>query len=242
VLFAFPPTGFSASSLEHVRRARELIGSELWSRVIRIENTSPASVYPREVFALVFELGGILWFYTDADGTQSFSLHANNLAAEKADFGPLLRDIDAGLAHHAVMPEDAAVAASREGESLPNGCFIESYAALRSRAERGEIILHARLLSYYVTRRGQSLGHTVLAYETPRGAFVLDPVRPDRPMRSKRATTDDPLALARRLRPDLAIARARWAPTLTGIEAPLLALAPAGGGSRHERARSAPMP
>ena len=49
--------------------------------------------------ALVFELAGMLWFYTAEDGTQSFSLRIDRLDAEKADFGPMLRDIARHLRH-----------------------------------------------------------------------------------------------------------------------------------------------
>jgi hypothetical protein len=242
VLLAFPLTGFSAGSLEHARRARELIGRETWSRIIRIHNTNARSAYPAEVCALVFELGGVLWFYTDTDGTQSFSLHLNNLAAEKNNFAPLLRDIEPGFASFAAIAEteEPAGDASAAGR-LPNGCFIESYAALRAQARRGELILKARLLSYYVTRGGRPLGHTVLAYETPRGDFVLDPANPEKPIPVKRKVADDPMALACHLRPDLRIARARWAPMATSLAASSPSFAK-GGGSRHEHVRSAPMP
>jgi hypothetical protein len=241
-LFAFSLTGFGSPSLQHARQAREMIGRELWSRIIRIQNTNARSVYPAEVYALVFELGGLLWFYTDADGTQSFSLHLNNLAAEKNDFAPLLHDIDPGFARFTVVPDaEPGVEDPRVGEPLPCGCFIESYAALRTQALRGELILRARLLSYYVTRGGKPLGHTVLAYQTPHCALVLDPLEPGTPFSVKPNTAGDPVALAHHLRPDLQITRARWAPTATGIEETLLALA-GGGGSRHEHARSAPAP
>ena len=55
--------------LDHAQRARAMLGAGIWSRVIRIENVSAGSRYPATVYALVFELSGILWFYTDIDGT-----------------------------------------------------------------------------------------------------------------------------------------------------------------------------
>jgi len=228
----------AASPLEDARRARALLGPGKWARVIRVENAAVRSAYPREVFALVFELGGILWFYTDADGTQSFSLHRNNLAAEKADFGPLLRDIEPGFARYEVLPAvmDDSGTAARRGEDLPNGCFVESYAALRERVARGELIVRAQLLSYYVDLGGRRLGHTVLTYETPGGAFVLDPLASSkRARRVGRRLTGDALELAQVLRPDLTVARAVWVPAALPAAASLLAVRD--GAAEKEMAR-----
>src|SRR5438128_6171915 len=85
------------SSLDFARRAQALLGPDTWSEVIQIGNASLSSTYPKKLHALVFEFAGLLWFYTDCDGTQSFSLRKNRLAEEKADFAPLLRDIDPGF-------------------------------------------------------------------------------------------------------------------------------------------------
>ncbi len=199
-----------------------MIGEETWSRIVEVENTNAESVYPSSLHALVFELGGILWFYTDTDGTQSFSLHQNNLAAEKEDFGPMLRAIEPGFTKHVTLTEDelAALPAPADGP-LPNGCFIDSYAALRERVARGELILGARLMSFYAP--GRRAGHTVLTYETPRGHFVLDPSASAKPKRVDRRHAGDPLAIARALVPDVAIEEARWVPALRQIEMPLLA-------------------
>ncbi|HWA86853.1 MAG TPA: hypothetical protein VG710_11565 [Opitutus sp.] len=200
------------ASIENACRAQAMLGPGTWSRLIRIENRAERSVYPREVFALVFEFADILWFYTDTDGTQSFSLHRNDLAAEKADFGPLLRDIEPGFASY--VPVAPAPRKSRGG-ALRNGCFIESIAALSDRLARGELISRAELLSYYAGVRGRLRGHTVLIYEAARGAFVFDPAD-QRATRIGATLPDDPLATARRLRPMLDIGKARWVPVLGG--------------------------
>ena len=199
-----------------------MLGEETWSRVIEVENTNEKGFYPKRFHAVVFELGGILWFYAAADGTQSFSLHKNNLAREKADFAPLLRAIDPGFIAHRILPEDelSRVAADRV-RSIPNGCFVESYASLRERAASGELILNARLMSVYP--KGQRSGHTVLTYETPKGVFVLDPDGTGEPILVKRKHANDALAIARRLFPGVAIRRARWVPTISAIDAELFA-------------------
>lgn len=221
LLLGSPAWLSAASPLDHVRRARALLGAETWARMVRVENAGPSRLYPETVYALVFELGGLLWFYTDTDGTQSFSLHRDNLAAEKADFAPLLRDIDPGFVTHTLLEEDAAERGPAGEGPLPNGCLIESYAALRERARRGEIILGSRLLSYHV--EGRRVGHTVLVYDTPGGPRVIDPATPDKTRRVKRRMAGDALEIARWLQPEAAVARARWVPVRSTLEAPLLA-------------------
>ena len=192
----------AATPLDNARRALALLGEGVWSQVIEIENAAAAggARYPSVVHALVFEFEGILWFYTDADGTQSFSLHRGRLAAEKADFAPLLREIEPGFCRWTVLPSLApGGAVPAETEPLKNGCFIESVAALRARVAEGRPIRAPRLLSYYVNHGGARVGHTVLAYEAEGRVEIFDPGRPATrfsfPLRAAR----EPLALARAL-------------------------------------------
>ena len=70
------------ADLTNARSAQAILGADVWSQVIRIENTGSTKKYPRTVHALVFEVAGILWFYQDGEGTQSFSLHRGRLEAE----------------------------------------------------------------------------------------------------------------------------------------------------------------
>ncbi len=190
----------AATPLENARRAQALLGAGVWSQVIEIENAAGGARYPAVVHALVFEFAGILWFYTDADGTQSFSLHRGRLAAEKADFAPLLREIDPGFGRWTVLPSaPAASVALAELEPLTNGCFIESVVALRARVAAGRPIRAPRLLSYYLNDGTARIGHTVLAYEVGGHVEIFDPGRPEArlsfPLRSAR----EPLALAQAL-------------------------------------------
>jgi hypothetical protein len=167
-------------SLEQARRARDLLGPGGWAQVIRIENAATRSPYPRELHALVFELAGLLWFYTPVDGTQSFSLHRGRLAEEKADFAPLLRDIEPGFARWTVVDDGQAERAPVAFSGpLRNGCFIESCARLRRLVEEGAEIGGPRLLMYYHSSDGGPRGgHTVLAYEEAGALRVYDPDRP----------------------------------------------------------------
>jgi hypothetical protein len=203
----------AATPLESARRAQALLGPETWSRVIRVENTAARSPYPATVYALVFETAGLLWFYTATDGTQSLSLHPDRLVAEKADLAPLLADIDPGFTRWAVVAETAGEISRADGAALPNGCFVESLAALRDRVRRGEPIERARLLSCYFDTPAGRRGHTVLTYETPRGLYLLDPERSAQPRRVPRVWADDAEALAAAALPGARVARARWVPT-----------------------------
>jgi hypothetical protein len=187
-------------SLAHARRAQLLLGSDVWSRIIRIENTARHSPYQERLHALVFELAGILWFYTEADGTQSFSLHRNRLAEEKADFGPLLRDIEPGFVRWTVVPASPLDAIeSNPGADLRNGCFIESYALLRRLLACGVAVAQPRLLSYYARDVRRRQGHTVLAYVVAGQVVIVDPVNPETKRGFPAALASDPRKLARAL-------------------------------------------
>lgn len=203
----------AATPLESARRAQALLGPETWSRVIRVENTAAHSPYPATVYALAFEEAGLLWFYTATDGTQSLSLHPHRLVEEKADLAPLLADLDPGFTRWAVVPEAREEISPADRAALPNGCFIESLAALRDRIRQGELIERARLLSCYFDTPAGRRGHTVLTYETPRGLYLLDPRRSPQPRRVPRSWADDADALAAAALPGAKVARARWVPT-----------------------------
>jgi len=208
LLLAIPP---AQASVVAARQARAALGPGVWARVLRVENNNPRSQYPRTVYATVFEFAGLLWFYTETDGTQSFSLHRGMLAGEKADFRPLLRDIDPGFAAFEVLPDSDPLFA-RSAEALPNGCFIESVAALHASLERGERIQGAALLSYYIESGGRMHGHTVLAYETPAGLRVVDSAQSRRPMAvGAGSLASAPLKIARALNAG-GVVRANWVP------------------------------
>ncbi|HEY1793505.1 MAG TPA: hypothetical protein VGG34_11355 [Opitutaceae bacterium] len=200
-------TALRADPLGNARRAEEMLGPGVWTRLIRVTNTNPGRPYPARVHALVFELSGILWFYTDTDGTQSLSTHLGTLERDKADFSPLLPAIDRGFASW--RAEDPGRAPPGEGR-IPNGCFIESVSLLRRRLEAGGQASRPRLLSYYVRVAGRVRGHTVLQFMTDSGPMVLDPDAPARPVPITPADVDDAESCVGCLRGD--VFRARWLP------------------------------
>ena len=169
-----PPDGLADAAA-----ARALLGDLGWVRVARIENSGAhswnrRSPYPRVVYATVFELSGILWFYTDTDGTQSLSLTRNTVARDEAAPGPLFRAIDPGFAAWSWVGE-RELAGRAIARRPPNACFVESVSFLLRRMMSGQETRSPELLSYYVDTPFGRLGHTVLVFSTARGIQAADP-------------------------------------------------------------------
>lgn len=225
-------------TLRHARQAESLLGPAVWRVVIRIENDATNGRYPRRLHALVFELSGTLWFYTSVNGTQSFSLHRDRLAAEKADFGPLLRDIDPGFVRWTMLGAAGGGARTPKRGALPNGCFIESVALWQARVSAGETLAEPQLLSYYVDMPAGRRGHTVLTYATARGVEVIDATTGETHA-FPAALGADPIRFARALR-GRDVARARWLP----LELPsgLRETARMAGGAAADENAAAPQP
>jgi hypothetical protein len=166
------------------------------------------SCYPKSFGAVVFEMGGILWFYTATDGTQSLSIRLGRAKEDEQDLGPLLSNLDPGFTH---WETDSGCYSPGEKSSVPpNACFIQSVALLRNSLSQGNRVQHARLLSYYVSLPTGMKGHTVLYCETDKGPTVIDPLWQRWPMHLRAANTEDPNCVAYCIRHD--VASARWVP------------------------------
>lgn len=202
--------------MRSARQARQMLGPEIWARVLRIENTNPRSAYPAVVYATVFEFDSVLWFYTETDGTQSLSRQLGRLEQDKADLQPLLERIEPGFARYEMLPEE--VTFTPPPRRLLNGCFIDSVAALRAACAAGVPVTEAALLTYYIEINGRRLGHTVLVYATAAGEFVVDRSRTQRPRPlalDGGAGSADALVAARAVQGNYlaaGIVRARWVP------------------------------
>jgi hypothetical protein len=192
-------------SLVHAWQARAMLGAGTWTRLIRIENSAAGSRYPRTLDAVVFELSGVLWFYTDTDGTQSLSRYLNHAEQDKAELGPLLAALDPGFTVWHDAPEGPEPAAF--SERLPHGCFIECLALLRTRLAANAATFEPRLLSYYVTTAGGVVGHTVLQFRSQDGWMVIDPHFPKQRRRIRPERASDPRDCANCLRGDVTSAR-----------------------------------
>jgi hypothetical protein len=171
--------------LQDALAARALLGDRVWARPLRIDNNGRKgalrrSEYPRTVYALAFELSGILWFYTDTNGTQSLSLTLGTLERDKADPGPLIRAIDPGFASWSWMddPPGAWGATTRDP---PNACFVKSIAALFRRMDAGSEAESPQLLSYYAAVP-KVRGHTVLLFRTRDGLSAIDADASEKPI------------------------------------------------------------
>jgi hypothetical protein len=194
-------------SLARAYQAQALLGPEVWSRVIRVENEAPSKRYPAIFHALVFELADILWFYTASEGTQSFSTHRGRITQEKEEFDPLLRAVDPGLVRWTAVTNVAELVPS--SSALPNGCFIESVLALRARLLRGGEAVRPQLLSYYVETQAGLHGHTVLAYETGGRVEVVDATQNGKRYTFPAVSARDPLKLAQSMHGKI-VAKARF--------------------------------
>jgi hypothetical protein len=197
-----PPRGPAGDSIakESAFRAQALLGPAVWSEVLRLDQAHRRSRYPAITYALVFELEGLLWFYTEADGTQSLSQRWGRAAADRADLGPLLRAIDPGFRTWTTLGRPAAAplapAGAVDARPLPNGCFIESVAALRRLIALGVAVAQPRLLCYYVATPTGPLGHTVLMFRDRQGEETVDATRSAVPRPVPTRVGDDPLAMA----------------------------------------------
>jgi hypothetical protein len=203
-LFGFPLAVAASDGLSNAVAARALLGSSVWSRIARIENTeSPRefrrSPYLREVYALVFELSGILWFYCDSNGTQSLSLRTASADIDKADPGPLFTAIDHGFTRWAWINDEQS--ALRVAAAVPpNACFIESVAALFRRVAAGREVDAPKLLSYYINTPSGWRGHTVLVFRDGEDLAALDPEFSERAVRLPSILGGDPRAWSSYLR------------------------------------------
>ena len=195
-----------AGSLESAWRARELLGPGVWGRVLRIENAAPGprSSYPAEFHGLVFALEGILWLYTEFDGTQSLSLYRDRLAADEADVAPLLRAIEPGLTLADEMAGAGPVPPAVAVAPLLHGCFVECVAAWREMQRASAPPDRARLVFGYPGPHRP--GHTVLEFWQGSHRLVFDPDGPRRLQELPERVAADPLAVAKAVFPR------RWGP------------------------------
>jgi hypothetical protein len=194
----------ASDGLSDARAARTLLGPAVWATVARIGNArAPGALrrnaYPKTVYALVFELSGVLWFYTDTDGTQSLSLRLGTVDADKADPGPLFLAIDPAFGSWSWV-DDAPDLPARPSDGLPNGCFVESVAALVRRIAVGGEADAPRLLSYYVDTPAGRRGHTVLVFNARGCLSAIDPELSERPVEFPAYLGADPRSLSAYLR------------------------------------------
>lgn len=186
-----------AGTQETAFQARAMLGPDVWSRVLRLENegAGPGSRYPAEFHGLVVAFEDILWFYTEFDGTQTLSTRAGRLTADQADLAPLLQAIEPGLARF----EDVTARPPAElpAEPPPFACFLGSVARWQQLQREPVPPTRARLLAYYP--RAERQGHMVLEYWREGRRYVFDPEKPADERELPVRLAEDPLKVARAL-------------------------------------------
>lgn len=196
----FPPAALYSGSIESAFQAREVLGPEVWSRVLKIENNQPGrgSHYPAEFHGLVFAFEGMLWLYTALDGTQSLSLYSGRLAADQADLAPLLRAIEPGLNRFTDVTGHPPLRVTGLA-SPPHDCLIVCLAQWQRLQRETCPPSRARLLAYYVGSLPQ--GHAVLEFWRGDRHYVFDPAMPATLLELSRQLPDDPIKIARAIFP-----------------------------------------
>lgn len=186
-----------AGSLESAFQAREVLGPDIWSRVLRLENDQAGrgSRYPAEFHGLVVAFEGILWLYTEHDGTQSLSQFSGRLAEDQVELTPLLRAVEPGLGQYEDVTDEPPELVP--DEVPPFACFLASVARWQQLQREAEPPERARLLAYYP--RGERQGHMVLEYWRDGRRYVYDPDRPGEAREMSPRLPDDPLKVARAL-------------------------------------------
>lgn len=199
-----------AGSRESAFLAHDLLGPQVWSRVVRIENQAPVAEpaadpatptgpvstgpYPAEFYGLVIAYADILWFYTEFDGTQNLSSRRGQLAADRARLGELLREVDPRLL--SVTEETERPPRSTLPDVLPNACFVSCLKHWQALAQAGRPPKQARLIACYPPHSRS--GHMILVYRRGLQRFVFDPDRPDQRIIIPFWSADDPLTIASR--------------------------------------------
>lgn len=184
-----------AGSRESAFQVRAMLGPELWSRVLRVENDRPGrdSRYPAEFHALVVEFEGILWLYTEFDGTQTLSRYAGRADEDRAGLAALLQAVEPGLVRFEDVTDRPPPALAPGAP--PYACFPASVARWTELRRGPNPPERARLLAYYPERQRQ--GHMVLEYWQDGRRYVFDPAQPATDREISIRLGEDPLRVAR---------------------------------------------
>jgi hypothetical protein len=191
------PAALTAGSLESAFQAQAMLGPGVWSQVLRIENERPGrgSRYPAEFHGLLVEFQGILWLYTEFDGTQSLSRYAGRVEQDRQDLAPLLQAVEPGLVRHEEVaggPPFGTLA-----RPPPYHCFLAAVAHWQRLRAGPNPPTRARLLAIYP--EGHRQGHMVLEYWRDGRRYVFDPEHPAKDQELSAKLAEDPLKVARAL-------------------------------------------
>lgn len=188
-------TSVRADSRESAFWGKELLGPDTWSRVLKIENAAPTVRYPAQFYALVFEFEGVLWFYTESDGTQSLSQQVGQVRTDKQNYLALARGLHAGFTRVTDGACDQPPLTALVDNKLPRGCFLYCMLNWR-RLETFGAPARGQLLTYYINTPTGSRGHTVLLYRYGKKHFLFDPADTELERTLLTPPPEDPLEAA----------------------------------------------
>ncbi len=198
----------ASGDIEHVLKARSLLGADLWSKVLKIQETSRTN---QVSYALVFEFNRVLWYYSPLEGTRSLSHRIGRAVEDKQRVLDLVKSLFPKLL--LVESIDIPQLSKPAGGSIPNGCFISSIAALRDRASQLGNDCEAFLFSYYWRPKSLLVGHTVLLLKSARESLVVDLSRAwPMEMSVEPSLAQNPKALAETIDPDIKVLETRLLP------------------------------
>ena len=188
-------TPLFAGSRESAFLARDLLGPQIWTRVVRIENDPAIDArHPAEFHGLVIAFADILWFYDDIDGTQNLSMRRGQLADDRENLGRLLRTVVPGLTGFEEETEPPPPGAMPQ--KLPNACFVACLKRWQALQESAHPPKRVRLIACFPPESTQ--GHMILEYRRGLRRFIFDPDRPTEQITIPLWVSGNPLSIASR--------------------------------------------
>jgi hypothetical protein len=189
-------TPLFAGSRESAFLAQDILGPDIWSRVVRIERAPlEGDRRPAEMYGLVVAFADILWYYNEYDGTQNLSTHQGRLSADKANLAQLLREIDPALIRFTEETERPPPALMPD--MVPNACFLSCLRHWEMLQRSAHPPKRVRLIACFPPG-SPTQGHMILEYRRGLRRFVFDPDRPTQQITIPFWVSGNPLTTAKR--------------------------------------------
>jgi len=189
-------TPLFAGSRESAFLAQDILGPDIWSRVVRLERVQlEGDRRPEELYGLVVAFADILWFYNEYDGTQNLSSHRGRLSADKANLAALLREVDPAMIRFTEETERPPPAAMPD--AVPNACFLSCLRHWEMLQHSDSPPKRVRLIACFPPGSPTN-GHMILEYRRGFRRFVFDPDRPTLQITIPFWVSNNPLTTATR--------------------------------------------
>jgi len=169
-------TPLFAGSRESAFLAQDILGPDIWSRVVRLEREPlEGDRRPAELHGLVIAFADILWYYNEYDGTQNLSSRRGQLSSDKANLAALLREIDPAMIRF--TEETERPPATVMPDVVPNACFLSCLRHWEMLQRSAKPPKRIRLIACFPPGSPTN-GHMILEYRRGLRRFVFDPDRP----------------------------------------------------------------